>query len=78
MDKLSDLLHQYSPQEPEEISLIKKYISEHFKVNVKVAVQNESILIGVSNASLANALRLNIPKIQAAADTKKRLIFRID
>lgn len=77
MDSLNDLLSQYSRQEPEEIVAIKRYILETFKAAASVGVQGDALVITVKSAPLANALRLRMPAIKAAANTEKRLIFRI-
>ncbi|HUS25800.1 MAG TPA: hypothetical protein VMY99_00435 [Nevskiaceae bacterium] len=77
MEKLDDLLGRYSPQEPSEVVAIKRYIDEQFHMPASVGMQANAITITVANASLANALRLQTLKIQAAAQTDKRLVFRI-
>jgi hypothetical protein len=77
MDSLQDLLGQYSPKEPDEILAIKRYIHEKFDVPSSVGVQGEAIVITVSSAALANTLRFHTAKMQAAAGTGKRLLFRI-
>jgi hypothetical protein len=77
MDSMADLLGKYNPGGPEEILVIKRYIAEEFGAPASVGVQGESLVITVASASLANTLRMRLPAIQAAAGTKKRLIFRI-
>ncbi len=77
MDSLQDLLGKYSPKEPDEVLAIKRYIAEQFKSPASVGVQGEALVITVASASLANALRLRLPALQAAAGTTKRLVFRI-
>jgi len=77
MDSLNDLLGKYSPQEPEEIVAIKRYILEEFGVQPNVGVQGKALVITVSSAGLANTLRLRLPTLQAIAKTDKRLVFRI-
>ena len=77
MKSLGDLLGGRLPQEPEEVAAIKHYISQHFQSAASVGLQNDTITITVASASLANMLRLHRPKLQAAAGTTKRLVFRI-
>ena len=77
MDSLQDLLAKRMPQEPEEITAVKQYIEREFGMPSSVGLQGEALVITVSSASLANALRLRLPALQAAAGTSKRLIFRI-
>jgi hypothetical protein len=77
MDSLHDLLSKYKPQEPNEIIAVKQYIAQEFGAPSSVGLQGEALVITVGSASLANALRLRLPALQAAAGTSKRLIFRI-
>ncbi len=77
MDSLSDLLGGYKAQEPEEIAALKRYIFKEFGSPASVGVQGEALVVTVASASLANALRLRLPALQAAAGTTKKLIFRI-
>jgi hypothetical protein len=77
MDSMAELLGNYHPAAPDEVLVIKRYIADEFGATASVGIQGESLVITVASASLANALRLRLPAIQAAAGTKKRLIFRI-
>ncbi|HSX00209.1 MAG TPA: hypothetical protein VLH38_04200 [Patescibacteria group bacterium] len=77
MDSIADLLNKYTPAEPEEITAIKKYISREFAAESSVGIQGEAFVITVRSASLANSLRFRQTAIQAAANTQKRLLFRI-
>lgn len=78
MDSLKDLLSQYRPQEPDEIMAIKRYILDEFGAEASVALKGDALQISVSSASLANALRLRLPALQKAANTKKRIFFRVN
>ena len=77
IESVGDLLGRYSPKGPDEVLAIKQYITDQFDAPSSVGLQGETIVITVHSASLANALRLRLPAIQAAANTKKRLVFRI-
>jgi hypothetical protein len=77
MESLQDLLGRYRPDEPNEITAVKRYIQEQFDAPSSVGLQGEALVITVASASLANALRLRQTAIQAAAGTTKRLLFRI-
>jgi hypothetical protein len=77
MDSLQDLLGAYKSQEPSEIKAIKRYIYETFDTPSSVGIQGESIVITVPSGALANTLRFHIAKLQAAAKTEKRIMFRI-
>lgn len=78
MESIGDLLSRYKPQEPDEILAVKRYIAEQFGAPASVGLQGENaLIITVASAALANTLRMRTPAIQAAAGTKKRLVFRI-
>jgi hypothetical protein len=78
MEQIYDLLAKRMPQEPPEITAVKRYIDEHFHVTAQVTMQNEAIVVGVKSASLANTLRLRLPQIQEIANTDRKLLFRIN
>jgi hypothetical protein len=77
MESVADLLGRYNPDGPDEVLAIKRFIEEEFQAGASVAIRNETIVVTVSSASLANALRLRINNLRAAAGTKKRVMFRI-
>lgn len=77
MDSLQDLLGRYSPKEPPEITAVKRYIDQRFKAESTVSLRDETIVVTVYSAALANTLRYHLRKMQAAADTKKRILLRI-
>lgn len=79
MESLESLLERYQRHEPDEIAAIKHYLAAEFPgTPASVGLQgDQAVVITVASASLANALRLRTPAIRAAANTTKRLIFRI-
>lgn len=77
MDNLEDLLGRYTPTEPAEVTAVKQFIAKEFNAPSSVGLRGESLVITVRSAALANALRLRLPALQAAANTKKRIMFRI-
>lgn len=77
MDSLHRILSDKDFDEPPEMSSIKKYVQDEFKVAVSVLVREKDIVIGVPNAALANTLRLRGPDIKRRCQTDKRLTFRI-
>lgn len=77
MDSLQDLVGKYTPKEPPEIAAIKQYVKKHFKSEVNVGFQGEAIVVMVPGAAFANTLRFHIAKLQAAAETEKKIILRI-
>jgi hypothetical protein len=77
MDSLGSILGDKDFDEPPEMSSIKKYVQDEFKIAVSVLVREKDIVIGVPNAALANTLRLRGPDIKRRCQTDKRLTFRI-
>lgn len=76
-DKLGDLLSKSKFSEPSEIKVIKSFVEENFKSTPLVTIQQTQIVIGVSNAALAGALRVHLHTLQELCQTKKRLVIRI-
>lgn len=62
---------------PDEIGAIKQYVQDRYKTEVEVLVRNKDIVIITGSAGLANSLRLELPQLQKAAGTDKKLLFRI-
>ena len=77
MESIGDLLGKYSPAAPDEVQAVKQYIAKEFGEASSVGLQGDALVITVRSSSLANALRLRQTAIQAAANTQKRLLFRI-
>jgi phosphopantothenoylcysteine synthetase/decarboxylase len=77
MDNLSDILSRKDFDIPPEAKAIKDYVRRHYASEVQVTVQQRSIIIKAQSGGLIATLRLNAPAIQAAANTQKRLTFRI-
>lgn len=77
MDSLQELLGRYSPKEPKEIAAVKRYIFDEFGAQSSVGLHGETLVITVTSASLANALRLKTVTLQKIAKTKKKIMFRI-
>ncbi len=77
-NSLSDILGKKDFSEPPEIQAIKQFVAHKFGEIPNVKLTENSIIIGVSNSSLAGALRPELYKLSEQLDTKKRLIIRID
>lgn len=77
MESIAEVLGRYSPQEPDEIGAIKRYILKEFGAKARVGLHGETLVVTVHSASLANALRLKIVSLQKAANTDKKIMFRI-
>lgn len=77
MDSLFDILGHKDFDVPPEAVAIKQYVRDQFHEEVEVLVREKDIVVGVSSAALAGTLRMRVPVLRKAAQTDKRLIFRI-
>jgi len=77
MDGLGDILSRRDFDVPAEVRAIKDYVRRYYDSDVAVTIQPHAIVIAARSAALISSLRLNLPKLQAAANTEKRLILRI-
>jgi len=76
-NSLGDILGKKKFEEPDEIGQIKSFVFELFKQTPSVTLTDSAIIISVSSASLAGALRPELHKLQEQLNTPKRLTIRI-
>lgn len=74
---LGDILANRDFDEPPEIRAVKAYVRRHYDSDVQVTLQPHAILISARSAALIGSLRMNLPKLQAAVATDKRIVFKI-
>ncbi len=72
-DSLKNILGKREYQQPDEIAYIKNFVQEKFGEQPKVRITSRSIIINVSNSSLAGALRVHLYKIERDLKLKKPL-----
>lgn len=77
MDSLFDILGRKDFDLPPEVAAIKEYVRIEFQSEVEVLMRDKDIVIMGRSAALVGSLRLHGPKLQKAAKTKKRLVFRV-
>lgn len=78
MDSLFDILKRKDYDVPPEIAAVKKYVRDEFNEEVEVVLRGDKELIIASrSAALVGSLRLHGPRIKKAAQTERRLIFRV-
>ena len=77
MDGLGDILSRKDFDLPPEVRAIKEYVRRYYDTDVSVGVQRHAIVVSARSAALIGTLRLNLPKLQEAAGTEKRIILRI-
>ncbi|HEX8227281.1 MAG TPA: hypothetical protein VF572_05430 [Candidatus Saccharimonadales bacterium] len=76
-NSLFDILANRSYDEPDEALAIKSFVLETFGKAVAVTVRDKEIIVTAQGAAFTNALRMQTRQIARAADTEKRLVFRI-
>jgi len=76
-NSLGDILARKDFDEPPEMQAIKKFVQRTFQSTVEVMVREHDIVVTTASAALANNLRLKVTELRKAADTDKRIIFRI-
>jgi hypothetical protein len=77
MQDLGDILRFRDFEEPLEVRAIKEYVRRYYETDVKVTMQQHAIVVSARSASLIGSLRMNLPKLQVAANTDKRILLRI-
>jgi hypothetical protein len=78
MDNLSDILSRKGLHEPPEIKIIKDFVFKKYSESVSVKVDINKIIIFASSSALASSIRMNIPEIQKACDTDKRIAIYLN
>lgn len=78
MDGLNDILRRKDFDQPPEVGAIKEYVRRYYNdAEVRVTVQPHAIIVAARSSALIGSLRLNLPKLQEAARTDKRIMLRI-
>lgn len=77
MQSLQDVLggRDYTP--PDEIELIKNYVTRRHKSACQVTLRRDHIIISVRSSALASTLRLEQERIVEECGLNRRLVFRI-
>lgn len=77
MDGIRDILLRREFDVPPEVQAIKTYVRRHYDEEVAVTVDKRQLIVAHKSAGLIATLRLNVPKLQKAANTEKRIVFRV-
>lgn len=77
MDSIFNILSRKDFDLPPEITAIKKYVRDEFETEVEVILREKEIIVASRSAALIGSLRLRSPQIKRAAQTDKRLVFRV-
>ena len=76
MNSLQDILGKKDFVAPDEIKLVKDYISRKYKSACSVQLQRDTIILKVPNSSLASTVRLEQNRLIETCQLKKRLVIR--
>ncbi|MHB1864924.1 MAG: hypothetical protein ACYCPS_02025 [Candidatus Saccharimonadales bacterium] len=77
MDTISSLLNGKEYQQPDEIDRLKRYILTEYNSQSTILLTPKGFTILVSSSSLANTIRLNLPRIKKQLAISNRLSIRI-
>ncbi|HET7673169.1 MAG TPA: hypothetical protein VFK11_01490 [Candidatus Saccharimonadales bacterium] len=77
MDSIKDVLTHKDFEQPDEIQQIKQFVKSKFNEEPAVKITKNNIIISVSNASLAGALRMHMHHLAKELRTEKKLLLRI-
>ena len=76
MDSLQDILGKKDFRAPDEVLMVKDYISRRYKSASSVQIQRDAIILKVPNSSLASTVRLEQNNLIEACQLTKRLVIR--
>jgi hypothetical protein len=77
MDSLHDILTNKDFSLPDEIRAIKTYVAKNYNQDVGVSINHNEVVISSRSAGLINNLRSNGPALAKAANTAKKIRFKI-
>lgn len=77
MDSLKDLLLQKNLDEPSDVTALKDYYQQTFKLPASVKVTPHSIVIIVPNSKLATEIRARTLDIQRRCQLTKKLFVKV-
>ncbi len=78
-ESLGDILKKRgsAQREPEEFSIIRKFVQDRYSVTPALALSRGGISITVPSAAIAGNLRFDLYDIAKLLDSEKRLFVRI-
>ncbi|MFZ1484320.1 MAG: hypothetical protein WAS36_04905 [Candidatus Saccharimonadales bacterium] len=77
MDSLNSILGKRDFDVPPEVTAIKDYVRRHYDCDVHVQMRDNTIVVYAPNSSLIGTLRMQLPKLQKASGSDKRITLRI-
>lgn len=77
MDSIKDVLTRKDFDKPDEIQQIKDFVKSKFNEEPSVKLTKNNIIITVSSAALAGAMRMHLHHLSKDLRTDKKLLLRI-
>ena len=78
MDSLQDILSTRSFTPPDELKIVKDYITRRYKSRCKVQIERNSVIVTVPNSALASTLHMERQLFMEKCNIgDKRLVIRI-
>lgn len=77
MDSLKNLLIQKNLDEPSEITALKAYCQENFKITPSIKITTRNVVLIVPNSKLATEIRARSLDIQRRCQLTKNLFIKV-
>jgi hypothetical protein len=77
MQGIADILKRKDFDVPPEVEALKGYVRRTYNAEISVTVLPREFVVSAPSSGLIATLRLNVTALQKAADTTKRISFRI-
>ncbi len=77
MESLNQLLGDKNFDPPEDIEKLKRYIRDFYHEEVEIMISNNRLIIQLPSASLAGAIRMNLPAIKRELKIEKQISLMV-
>ena len=77
MDSLQDILGKKHFTPPDEITLLKDYISRNYDSPCRIKTERGSLIVSVPNSALAGTLQLERTKISQKLGLQHKLVIQV-
>lgn len=77
MQGIADILKRKDFDVPPEVEALKSYVRRTYAAEIAVTVLPREFVVSAPSSGLIATLRLNVTELQKAADTTKRISFRV-
>lgn len=76
MDSLGHIINSRNLTEPDEVTALKAYVTEHFNSSASVRLQRGALILSVPSSALAATLQLQRQKIIETCKLTQKLVIR--